>query len=203
MDAVASLYNRHSIHDVLSKISKNVFCPITVGGGVRSTEDARKLFKSGADKIAVNSILFSNFDLLSNLVNEFGSESIVLSVESKKREGSEFTAYFNSGREDSGLDVNYWIKKCVDNGVGQVLITSVDNDGTKKGLDLKLIEYLYRVPVPVVLSGGFGDLDHVLEIPNILNFDAIAVGSALHYKNVEIMDLKIQLTSLGLDLRLN
>jgi cyclase len=202
IDTVASLYQRELLHNVINEITNKIFCPITVGGGIRSIDDARNLFKHGADKIAVNSILFKNQNLLKQLVSEFGSEAIVLSIEAKKIK-DRYHAYFNSGRDDSNFELNEWIKLCLESKPGQLLLTSVDNDGTQKGLDLSLLNYINFLNIPIIISGGFGKLD---DLETILKFDAvnaIAVGKSFHSGMIRIPEVKMKIFNLGYDVRLS
>jgi cyclase len=201
IDAVASLYNRNLLEKVIEEITSNIYCPITVGGGVRSIEDAKNLFKHGADKIAINSCLFENPILLNQLVSEFGSEAIVLSIEAKKL-NDKYYAYFNSGKDDSGIELNSWIDKCLNSSPGQILLTSVDKDGIRNGYDLDLLNYINDPCISLIASGGIGNLDH---IEKTLSFDfvsAIAIGSAFHYKKLEIKSVKDQIRKMDFDVRL-
>ena len=165
MDSVASLYGRNNLQNLITKAVKDVFIPITVGGGIRSLENAYEMFRCGADKIAINTAAVKNPILISDLVKEFGSQSIVISIEAKKKTTNKWEVYTECGREKTGLDVMEWAKKCVDLGIGEILITSVDKEGTKKGFDIDLNKKLTdSFNTPIIASGGMGNEDHLYEL---------------------------------------
>ena len=154
MDVVASLYGRNSLMDLISNAVKDVFIPITVGGGIRSIENAGEVLRSGADKVAVNTAVVKNPKLITQLKDKFGSQSIVVSIEAKKIDNG-WEAYTENGREKTGLDVIHWAKKCSNMGAGEILLTSVDREGTRKGFDLELInEVKKHINIPLIVSGG-------------------------------------------------
>jgi imidazole glycerol-phosphate synthase subunit HisF len=190
MDCVASLYGRNNITDIIKKITQDVFIPITVGGGIRSLENVSEILRSGADKVAINTAAVKNPNLIKEIVRNFGSQCLVLSVEAKKIETNKWEAYMDNGREPTGLNVIEWIKTCIDLGIGEILVTSIDNEGTNKGFDVNLIKKVTEVSsVPVIGSGGMGMLEHAIDAFNS-NCDAIAAASILHYKHHTIQEIR-------------
>ena len=191
MDCVASLYGRNNLYDVIKKAAKNIFIPIAVGGGVRSQEDAEKLLHSGADKICINTAAIKDPKMITKLAKRFGSQCIVLSVEAKKISDNQWEAYTHNGREKTGLKVKSWIKKAIDCGVGEVVLTSVDCDGTGSGFDYNLISDVKKIcKVPLVVSGGLGQIHHLKKVMTLGKIDAIASARALHYNELSISNIK-------------
>lgn len=182
MDAVASLYGRNNLTEIVKETVKSVFIPITVGGGIRSVEDAREILRSGADKVAINTAAVQRPALITEMAQTFGSQCVVLSVEAIKQADGKWLAFTDNGREHTGLDVVEWVKKAVDLGAGEVLLTSVDKEGGRKGYDLELIEAVSKeVSVPVIASGGMGEaIDGVDAVKAGAN--AIAMADILHYE---------------------
>lgn len=190
MDIVASLYGRRILDEIVKRAARNIFVPLTVGGGVRSTSDVELLLKSGADKIAINTAAVQRPELISEVANRFGSQCMVLSIEAKKQDSGIWEVYTDCGRERSGLDVINWVKKAVDLGAGEVLITSIDMEGTKKGFDKDLISMITKtINVPVIASGGYGKLED-LNIASNSGADGIAFADALHYNKTTIQELR-------------
>ncbi len=190
VDNVASLYNRDSILNIIEKTTQNIFIPITVCGGIRSLEHVEKILKSGADKIGINSAAIKNPNLIKMIAKKFGSQCVTLSIEAKKRNIS-WEALYNNGREKSGLDVFDWAKKAESLGAGEILITSVDKDGTQQGFDLDLIEKFYKqIKIPIIVSGGFGKISHLNDLFDRCDPDAVAIASAFHYKKSTINDIR-------------
>ena len=201
IDTVASLYSRDAIVDILRDSVKNIFVPITVGGGIKTLEDATNYFEHGADKIFVNTAAVSEPYIINELVKHFGKANITLSVEAKEVEKNIFNVYTSSGRDDSGKKVDEWIKEAVDRGVGEIFLTSVDNDGLQNGFNQKLIDQALSISsVPLVISGGFGKLSDLDNLNK--NISGIAIGSALHYKKVSINEIKNKISELGFKVRL-
>ena len=191
MDVVASLYGRNNLLDIINLATKDIFIPITVGGGIRSIDDAKKIFLSGADKIAINTAAVNNPDLINKLSEKFGSQSIVLSIEAKKIENKKWEVFTHNGRQETGIDVLEWSKEATKRGIGEILLTSVDMEGTRKGFDLKLLEVISKnVNVPVIASGGFGDPDHLIKLSQNSSVSAVAIADAFHFKRHSIKDLK-------------
>jgi imidazole glycerol-phosphate synthase subunit HisF len=190
MDIVASLYNRNSLHDIIKTASKNIFIPFTVGGGIRSVEDAVKIFDSGADKISINTKAVQNPILIKDLVKKFGSQAVVLSVEAKKVSKNKWEPYIETGREKTDLDLVEWIKQATELGAGEILLTSIDKEGTCQGFDLDLIfEVSKNTKVPVIASGGFGNLED-LELAEKAGADAVAVAHTIHYKKLSLRQIR-------------
>ena len=191
MDSVATLYNRNSLSDIIKNVTKDIFIPITVGGGIRSLKDAKNILNCGADKVAINTVAVKNPNFISELAKTIGSQSVVLSIEAKKRDKNFWEAYTNNGREPSGLDVISWIKKATDLGAGEILLTSVDREGTRNGYDVELMSNASdATDIPIIASGGFGKLNHLTDVISQGQIDAVAVADAIHYKRISIKDLK-------------
>ena len=194
MDVVASLYGRNNLFEVIKEAAKNIFIPISVGGGVRSEENVESLLHSGADKVCINTAAVKNPKLISRLAKRFGSQCIVLSVEAKKTSPNNWEAYTHNGREKTNLKVKDWIKKAINSGVGEVILTSVDYDGTGEGFDYKLCEEVSKIcSVPLIFSGGLGSIDHIKILSKKVNIDAIATARAIHYNELTISRIKKQL----------
>lgn len=192
MDLVASLYGRNNLLDIINNISKDIFIPITIGGGVRCVSDAIKLLENGADKVLLNSATFSNRELISDLANQIGSSSVVLSIEAKKI-NEDWYAFYNSGRENSKVTVKEWIKEGITKGVGEICITSIDREGTEEGFDLELLKKikLLNIKKPLIISGGISSKEDIREIKKIIDCSAVSVASVLHYNKKKVNDLRI------------
>jgi len=202
MDVVASLYERNSLLSIIKETTKDVFVPITVGGGLRSVHDVEMALKSGADKVAVNTAAVKKPALLQELAERFGSQCIVLSIEAKKNADGTWEAFVDNGREHTGLDVFEWAVKAEGLGIGEILLTSVDMEGTKKGFDVELVRKMTQtVSVPVIASGGMGTLDHAKAMIDEAAPSAIAVANVLHYETYSIQEISTQLRKAGYDLR--
>ena len=202
MDTVASLYNRNSLNDIVSETSKNIFIPITVGGGIRTVEDATQALKSGADKIAINTAAVNNPELVKELCNRFGSSTIVISIEAKKLNNEKWEVYTNNGRERTGIDVIEWVKTGVELGAGEVLLTSVDREGSRKGFAIPLIQAVTQaVTVPIIASGGMGKVEDLLSLAEQSEVDAVAMADILHYKRATIGDIRQFAELSGIDVR--
>ncbi|MBI4982285.1 MAG: imidazole glycerol phosphate synthase subunit HisF [Candidatus Omnitrophica bacterium] len=195
MDVVASLYNRNNLaHIVEETTEKDVFIPITVGGGLRTIEDINNILRSGADKVAINTAAVKDPGFLKLAVETFGSSTIVLSVEAKKIFPGKWEAYVDNGRQRTGLDVVEWVKKAESLGVGEILVTSVDNEGTRQGYDIDLINVVSEVvSVPVIASGGVGNVKHMEKCMLNKRVDGMAVASILHYGDSKVGELKSEL----------
>jgi imidazole glycerol-phosphate synthase subunit HisF len=191
MDIVASLYDRNSLEDLLRKTAENIFVPLTVGGGIRTVENAATLLQSGADKVAINTAAIRNSDLIRQISERFGSQCMVLSIEAKSITPGKWTAFTDNGREHTNRDVIEWVQEAVELGVGEILLTSVDQEGTQKGFDLELCRAVTNVvEVPVILSGGLGSLNDAKVAVSQGRADAIAVAHALHYNKFTVAQLK-------------
>ncbi|MDZ4715818.1 MAG: imidazole glycerol phosphate synthase cyclase subunit [Cytophagales bacterium] len=202
IDAVASLYSRSSMKELVAATTRDVFVPLTVGGGIRTLEDAYEMLRSGADKIAVNTGAVKNPSLIDEIATKFGSQCMVLSVQAKRRRQGEWKVCYDSAREQTERDVVDWITEAVDRGAGEILLTSIDQDGTAKGFDLDLARSVFEtVDVPVVLSGGFGEADDFVKASKFA--DGIAIARQLHFKKVTVDEIKRQARMNGIKVRLD
>ena len=191
MDTVASLYGRNNLVEVVSRATEHVFVPITVGGGIRSVEDARTLLRAGADKVAINTAAIKEPKLISQLSDVWGSSTIVLSIEAKKTGHNKWEAYTDNGRERTGLDVAQWAETGAKLGAGEIFVTSVDQEGTRKGFDCELVaEITNRVEIPVIASGGFGSLDHLSQLVKTAKPTGVAIADSLHYNRYSIDQIR-------------
>ena len=190
-DCVASLYGRNNLSGLVKEAVKDIFIPITVAGGVRSEKDADLLMKNGSDKLAINTELFKNPEVGSILINKYGSQSIMLSIQAKKISSTSWEAYINFGRDKTNMSVIEWIKKMSSYNFGEVLITSIDADGLSSGFDVELYEKVSKIiNVPIIACGGFGKLEHIKELYNHTKIDAISISKALHYEKIRINEIK-------------
>ena len=202
IDTVASLYGRNNLLEFLKKVVKKTFIPVTVGGGIRSVEDAEKFLNAGADKVAVNTAAVKNPKILEEIAKRFGSQCLVLIVDAKKKKENKWELYTLQGRERTNIDVLDWIKKGTNHGVGEILITSIDQDGTLKGYDLDLIKNVSEISnVPLVVCGGAGELDHFNDVLKISKDINLALGTALHKDILKIKDIKTFLKNQGCSVR--
>lgn len=203
MDVVASLYGRNSLVDVVRHATEHIFVPITVGGGVRSLDDADRLLRAGADKVAVNTAALSRPELIAELSRQFGSQCIVVSVEAKRnRGGPGWEAYTDNGREHTGRDVVDWVRQAEQNGAGEVLLTSIDMEGTRKGMDIDLIDAVTSVvDIPVIASGGAGTPGHLISAIERGHADAVAVADMIHFDRTDLPQLRGALSDAGISLR--
>ena len=202
MDCVASLYGRNHLGEIIKSAAKDIFVPITVGGGIRSVDDATRVLRSGADKVAINTAAVANPQIITEIARSFGSQSTVLSIEAKLVEPERWEVYTHNGRERTRLDVVEWVKRCVDLGAGEVLLTSVDREGTRKGFDIALVRAVTEaVSVPVIASGGMGKPEDLLSVVREGGADAVAMADILHYKRAEIGEIRAFAQAQGLGLR--
>ena len=185
IDAVASLYGRNNLHDIVRKTATNIFIPLTVGGGIRSLDDIKQLLRAGADKVAINTAAVTSPELIKKGAEVFGSQCIVASIQAKQI-GDKYFVYTDNARENSGLEVYEWVEKLVECGAGEILITSIDKEGTGKGYDLKLINNVARkVPIPVIAGGGCGAQEHFVEAVKDGGADAVCAASIFHYNCID------------------
>lgn len=203
MDAVAAYYDRNSLNHIIEEACKDVFVPITVGGGIRTINDIQSALNSGADKVAINTKAIANPLFISEASKIFGSQCIVLSIDAKKISTNKWEAYFDNGREPSGLDVLEWAKKGEELGAGEIMLTSIDAEGTKKGFDIELNRAVSEaVSVPIITCGGAGHEKHITDLLNNTNVDAVAVASVLHYEMLEINAIKKELVKNNIKVRI-
>lgn len=193
MDAVASLYDRNSLFGIIEAACKDVFVPIAVGGGLRNLDDVSNALEAGADKVVINTGAVKSIKLVEQIARKFGSQCLVGSIEAKRMDNT-WTAYTDNGREPTGLKVVSWSKTLVDAGCGEILITSVDKEGTQRGFDTALIKSVNEcIDSPVIVSGGYGAPEHMTELLAETQPSAIAFASVLHYEKSSIKDLRRQI----------
>ena len=191
IDQVASLYQRDHLIELIKIFTKEIFIPITVGGGIKSVDDARLLLRSGADKVAINTAAVSDPNLINQLAKEFGKQCVVISIPCKMVENKKWEVLTNGGRDKTGLDVFEWAQKAVSLGAGELLITSIDNDGLRNGFDLNLMQKFNAIDdTPIIVSGGLGRPNHISDLLSISNCEAIAMADYLHMKRGNIQELK-------------
>ena len=202
MDVVASLYERNTMLNIVRKTTQDVFITITVGGGIRSVEDVREVLRAGADKVAINTAAIQNPKIISEISQKFGSQCMVLSIEAKKTGNGTWEAYCDGGREKTGIDAVKWAQQGYELGAGEILLTSVDKEGTAKGFDYELIKAVSSsVPIPVIASGGMGNLDHFDEVISKGCADAVAMAYVLHYNKFSLKDIRKQALERDINLR--
>lgn len=202
LDAVASLYGRNSLKEIVSRVAGKIFIPLTVGGGIRSVEDVQMLLSAGADKIAVNTAAVRNPELIRKMARTYGSQCIVLLVEAKQNTVYGWEVMVDHGREHTGLGVLDWIQQAVALGVGEILLISVDRDGTRKGFDMELCRTVSEaVPVPVIISGGMGSSKDLVKVVKDGKADAVAMADILHFERTDMRTLKSQIGKEGLKIR--
>lgn len=181
-DVVASLYGRNSMNEIIKKTANEIFIPLTVGGGIRTIEDINNVLRCGADKVAINTAAMGNKEFVRHASEKFGASTIVVAIEAIKETDGKYLAYTDNGREHTGIDVIEWSEEAVELGAGELIITSVDKEGTGDGLDLTLLERISnRVGVPVIAHGGVGKINHVIDLFSKTQVDACAMASVLHY----------------------
>lgn len=203
LDITASSDHRATVVDMVRKVAEKVFIPFTVGGGIRTVEDFKVLLREGADKISINSSAINTPELIGNAADKFGSQCVVVAIDARRREdGSGWNVYKNGGRIDTGLDAVEWAMKANRLGAGEILLTSMDCDGTKAGYDIELTRQIAdNVSIPVIASGGAGTKEHFYEALTEAHADAALAASLFHYKELEIMDLKNYLADRGVSVR--
>lgn len=203
VDTVATLYGRENLREVVELASNELFIPLTVGGGIRQLDDAKSMLMCGADKVAVNSGAIRNPRLISEIAHVFGSQCVVLSVEAKLVSPGRWEPYIDNGREPTGKNVIDWCREAVSLGAGEILLTSVDRDGTKKGLDVPLVAAVAdAVNVPIIASGGAGNAGHLRELFEQTQADGVAIASILHYGTTDVSALKKDINNAGIPMRL-
>ena len=191
LDITATHEGRGTMADVVRKTARNVFVPLTVGGGIRSIEDFREILRAGADKVSVNSAAVRDPDLIAQAADKFGSQCVVVAVDAKRNEKGEFHVVINGGRIDTGIDALEWVQKVQRLGAGEILLTSMDADGTKNGFDLELTEKVAGlVDIPVIASGGCGKLEHFSRLFEETAADAALAASLFHYRELTVGQVK-------------
>lgn len=204
LDITASSDHRKTVVDMVRKVAENVFIPFTVGGGIRTVDDFKGILREGADKVAVNSAAIDNPRLVADAAYKFGSQCVVVAIDAKRRsDNSGWNIFKHGGRLDTGIDAVEWAKKVCELGAGEILLTSMDCDGTKNGYDIELTNAVSSVVnIPVIASGGAGTKEHFYEALTKGNADAALAASLFHYKELEIKDLKEYLSRQGVSVRL-
>ena len=203
LDITASNERRATVADMVREVAKKVFIPFTVGGGIRTVDDVRAILRAGADKVSMNSAAIDRPELVVEAADKFGSQCVVVAIDAKKRaDGSGWNIYKHGGRIDVGIDAIEWAKKAVDLGAGEILLTSMDCDGTKAGYDIELTRRIAEaVDVPVIASGGAGTLEHFYDALTEGKADAALAASLFHYKELEISEVKNYLKGKGVPVR--
>jgi cyclase len=202
IDIVASLYERSSLLNIVRRTTQDVFIPITVGGGIRSVDDAREMLRAGADKVAVNTAAVKCPELIHDISQKFGAQCMVLSIEAKRTAPGKWEVYYDNGREKSGIDVLEWAARGCRLGAGEILLTSVDMEGTGRGFDCELTAAVSRlVPIPVIASGGLGTVDDFERVVKAGQADAVAIAGALHYKKLTVHDIRSEALLRGIHVR--
>ena len=191
MDTVASLYGRNNLSDIVKTTAENVFIPITVGGGIRSVDDVKQLLRCGADKVAINTAATKNPSLLSDIARRFGSQCVVLSIEAKRTVDGRWEVLTDNGREHTSMDVVDWARNGEEFGAGEILLTSIDQEGTRKGFDVELVKQVSEaVSIPVIASGGMGRLEDLTDVIREGKADAVAMADVLHYKRLSLSEIR-------------
>ncbi len=204
LDITASSDNRDTVVDMVRSVARKLFIPFTVGGGIRTVDDFKKILREGADKVAVNSAAIMNPNLIADAADKFGSQCVVLAIDAKRKsDGSGWEIYKNGGRVNMGIDAVEWAKKGVELGAGEILLTSMDCDGTKNGFDNELTRIISdSVNVPVIASGGAGSLEHFYDAFDKGHADAALAASLFHFKELSIGDVKTYLKNRGVSVRI-
>ncbi len=203
LDITASSDRRKTITDVVEKTAKKVFMPLTVGGGIRTVDDFREILLAGADKVAVNSAAVLNKKIIADAADKFGNQCVVLAIDAKKRTDGTFSVYINGGRKDMGIDAIEWAREGERLGAGEILLTSMDCDGTKNGFDIELTRKVTEtVKIPVIASGGGGNLQHFLDVFNKTGCDAALAASLFHFRELTVRQVKEYLKENGVPVRL-
>ena len=202
LDITASCEDRDTVVDMVRQVAASVFIPFTVGGGIRTVEDFRKLLREGADKISVNSAAIDRPELIREAAQKFGSQCVVLAIDAKRRPDGGWNIYKHGGRLDTGIDAVWWAKKAQELGAGEILLTSMDCDGTKAGYDIELTKAISQaVSIPVIASGGAGTLEHFYDALTEGGADAALAASLFHYNELEIRQVKDYLADRGISVR--
>ena len=202
LDITASYENRDTVVNMVSRVADQVFIPFTVGGGIRTVDDFRRILRAGADKISVNSAAVKNPYMISEAAEKFGNQCVVVAIDVKKHPDGHYTVYVKGGREDTGLEALAWAQKVEALGAGEILLTSMDKDGTKDGYDLAITKAVCdAVKIPVIASGGAGTKEHFYDAFAAAGADAALAASLFHYKELEISDLKDYLAGRGIPVR--
>ena len=202
MDPVSSLFSKKIIYEILHECSKNIFIPITIGGGIKNLKDAKKILAFGGDKVALNTAAVLKPKLIKELSDNIGSQSVVSYIEAKKVKDSHWEVYINNGKDKTGIDVMRWVEKLNKLGAGELLISSVDMEGTKKGFDKELYNKISEATdLPIIVNGGFGRLEDLTFFRSNKKLDSLALSSTIHYDLFTINDIKNFSRKIGLNVR--
>lgn len=202
MDFVASLYDRDVLRDIVGRTAEEVFVPITVGGGLRGVDDVRAMLRAGADKVAINTAATLRPEFITELSRIFGSQCVVLQIDAKNDGHGGWEAYRDGGREHTGLDALAWARRGQELGAGEILLTAIDREGTRRGFDLALTKAVAQaVTIPVIVSGGLGSFEHLAEAVEQAGVDAVAMAHVLHYNQATLGDLRAKALARGLGVR--
>lgn len=204
LDITASSDGRNTVVDMVERVAKSVFIPFTVGGGIRTVEDFRTILNAGADKVSVNSAAIKRPELITEAAEKFGSQCVVCAIDAKRKaDGDGWEVYLNGGRVNTGIDALWWAKRAEELGAGEILLTSMDTDGTKSGYDNEITSIVSdSVNIPVIASGGAGTLEHFYDAFTKGKAEAVLAASLFHFKEIEIMELKRYLKNKNIDIRL-
>lgn len=190
MDIVASLYGRNNLLDIVERTSKEIFIPLTVGGGLRTLNDIQAVLRAGGDKVSINTAAIRNPEFIKKAARRFGSSTIVVSIEAIKKDDGMYEAYTDNGREETGMDVFEWAMRVAELGAGEILLTSIDREGTGRGYDIELTQRVAQlVSIPVIALGGAGELEHIYKVINDGKADAVSIASMLHYNFIKHHDM--------------
>jgi len=202
LDITATLEKRKTLVELVKRIAAEINIPFTVGGGIKTVDEIEELLKSGADKVSLNSSVVKDPYLINKASATFGAQAIVAAVDAKKN-GDSWNVYIKGGTEDTGLDALEWMQELEERGAGEILLTSMDRDGTKSGFDIELLEKVNKlVRIPVIASGGAGSIEHCIDAIKLANVDAVLAASIFHFKEIKIKDLKEQMHRSGIDIRI-
>ena len=202
IDIVASLYGRSMLTEIVRRAAHDVFVPMTVGGGVRNVDDVRELLRAGADKVAINTAAVRRPELITEVSRRFGAQCMVLSIEAKQQASGRWEVFTDCGRERSGFDAVSWAKRGEQLGAGEILVTSIDREGTRKGFDVALTRAISdAVKVPVIASGGFGEIDHLVVVVERGRADGVALADALHYDRTTLPQVRSSAHARGIKMR--
>ncbi|MFV1883233.1 MAG: imidazole glycerol phosphate synthase subunit HisF [Balneola sp.] len=201
LDITATLEKRKTLVELVTRIAKHINIPFTVGGGIKTVDEIEELLKAGADKVSLNSSIVRDPSLINRASEAFGAQAIVAAVDAKKT-GDSWNVFVKGGTEDTGLDAIEWMQEVEQRGAGEILLTSMDRDGTKAGFDLELLGKVNNlVSIPVIASGGAGTIQHCIDAVEIANSDAVLAASIFHFKEIEISDLKSEMAEKGISVR--
>ena len=202
LDITASYEERDIIKDLIERGAKELTIPLAVGGGIRTLDDFRMILASGADKVSINSAAINNPNLIKEAANEFGVQCVVVAIDDKKRDGGGYDVYVKGGRENTGIDLIEWVTKCQELGAGEILLTSMDADGTKAGYDLEMINAVCDVvDIPVIASGGCGSIQDIVDVFEKTNCDAALVASLFHFGEATVEDVRKELRKHNINVR--